>query len=140
MAIKEKNKKIVDSESRGRLLSQKLCELEAASVDKKDDLGEKFKKTNDKLTAKMKDLKKAENNFKNSEDRAAELLENNIGKSKKISELENANARLRLLNEQSQEIDDKIKNARRAEDKTKKAYKETEKERDDKKQQIKCRY
>ena len=78
MAIKEKNKKIVDSESRGILLSQKLGEIEAASVDKKDDLGEKYKKTNDKLTAKMKELKKAENDPKKSEDRAKELLENNL--------------------------------------------------------------
>ena len=114
-------------------MSQKLGEIEAASVDKKDDLGEKYKKTNDKLTAKMKELKNAENNLKKSEDRVAELLENNLGKSKKISELENANARLIIVNEQSQEIEDKIKNAMRAVDRTKKAFKETEKDRDEKK-------
>ena len=134
--IKEKNKQIVDSDARARQLAQKLAELEAEKVDTNDDIGDKYKKVNDKLTTKTKDLKKAENNLKHSEVRAKELLDNNLLKNKKISELENENVRLKLMKEQSEDIENRIKSVRKDEDKNKKVEKKVE----FKEMQSKCRY
>ena len=95
--IKEKNKKISEAESRSKLLGQRVAELESSKND--DALDDKYKKLNDRLTDISKEPKKIEANLKKSESRVKELLERNSEKGKKISELENANTRLKVMKE-----------------------------------------
>ena len=68
------------------------------------------------MTDKSKELKKIEANLKKSESRVKELLERNSEKGKKISELENANTRLKVMKVHALEIEEKIKHQRRIHD------------------------
>ena len=135
--IKEKNKKISEAESRSKLLGQRVAELESSKND--DALDDKYKKLNDRLTAKSKELKKIEANLKKSESRVKELLERNSEKGKKIFELENVNTRLKVLKDQAQEIEEKTKHHRRIHDEvsTKKSDTKINWKKDEKK---KCKF
>ena len=73
-SLKEKNKKLADSESTSRKLGQRLAELESQLSQDKDSLQAKLKKSNDRLNSKSKELKKVETSLKESEARVAELL------------------------------------------------------------------
>ena len=88
-------------------MGEKLAELEGVKADNTNTVDEKYKKVNDKLTAKIKDSKKVENNLKKAEARVKELLETIDVKNKKISELENSNTRQKLMKEQAVEIKEK---------------------------------
>ena len=98
LKVKEKSKKLSESESGGRLISQKLAVLEVAVATK--NLEDKYKKVNDKLTSKIKEHKK-------SEARGKERLNTILEKNKKIAELETATTRLNLMKEQANEIEKK---------------------------------
>ena len=106
--LNEKSKKLKDLESKNRQLASKLSEYEAKKDDNLKSVEEKFKKINDKLTAKTKDLKKSEVSLKQAEQREKALMESMTEQSKKISELENVNTRLRLMKDQAAEIVDKV--------------------------------
>ena len=105
--LKDKSKKLTESETRGRNLAQRLSELESKKEDNSNSTDEKLKKVNDKLSGQVKDRKKAENALKESESRVKELLDTMDKKTKKISELENENIRLKLINNQVKEAVEK---------------------------------
>ena len=77
--------------------------------------------------------------LKKSESRVKELLERNVEKGKKISQLENVNTRLKVLKDQAQEIEEKTKHHRRIHDEvsTKKSDTKINWKKDEKK---KCKF
>ena len=67
----------------------------------------KYKKVNDQLSEKTKELKKFNSDFKKAEKKSKELSDIISDKNKKISELENSNTRLKLMKDQAKEMADK---------------------------------
>ena len=109
--VKEKNKKLTESETRNRQLAEKLAEIESDKLENVGNVDEKYKKVNDKLTAKSKELKQSEGKLKKSEARVNDILEDLSEKTKKIAELENSNTRLRLMKDQAVEFNEKKKSS-----------------------------
>ena len=155
--LKEKNKKLAEAESRARILGDKLAEIEAKQVENGVTVDEKFRKVDDKLTSKSKEIKKVQQQLKQAETRANKLLDDVNDKNKKISELENGMTRLRLMKNHAEEIgaktkktENKVKGDTKATDaKTKEKVEEKpkeakKKEKDDVKpkdvKKSKCRY
>ena len=139
-ALKAKNKKLNESEARGRKLAEELSKLENNKEVNKASLDEKYKKSNEKVVTKTKDLKSAEQKLKKSENQVKELLDIVNDKNKKIAELESSNTRLRLMKDQALEISDKT---RKSSSTNAKADKDEEKEEPtdkSKKKVVKCRY
>ena len=68
---------------------------------------EKYKKVNDKLTAKTKELKKAKTQLKEAKIRANDLFITVDKKNKKISELDNYITRLKQMKDHATEAADK---------------------------------
>ena len=106
-ALKDKSKKLAESEKLVRELGRKLSEYESDKTEAKELLESKYKKTCDDLTNKTKDLKKCESELKSSEKRVTELLDKLEHANKKNTELDNINTRLKLLKDQAVECLDK---------------------------------
>ena len=102
--LKEKNKKLKEAESRARKLADKLSEIESKMDEDEGSIDDKYRKVNKKLTGKIKDLKKVQQQLEQAETKAKNWLETVTEKNKKISQLENENTRLKSMNEHANEI------------------------------------
>ena len=139
-AVKEKNKKLSESEARNRKLAGKLSELEANFKENSSSVDEKYKKVNDKLSAKTKELKNSEQKLKKAENRVKELLESSDKDKKKIAELENCNIRLNLMKDQALDVKEKTRKQSTNDEKADKVEKKVDADEVSKKKTDKCRY
>ena len=65
--VKDIRKKLSESESRVKGLLEQVANLQSLQSDETDSIENKFKKANDDLTCKIKDLKKAESDLRKAE-------------------------------------------------------------------------
>ena len=110
-----------------------MAELENIVSGNKASTDDKYKHINNQLTAKTKEAKKSADDCRVSEKKAKELQEIIASKNKKISELENATSRLKLMKDHAKEAAEKL-----MPEKEKETIEKTEDKK--KKPAVKCRF
>ena len=108
---------MTEAEARARLLGEKISDIESKNGEHAGAIDDNYKKVNDKLTAKTKDMKKLQQLLKQAEDRAKDLVTTLQEKNKKISELENSNTRLRNMKDQATEFVERNSKPKETDDK-----------------------
>jgi len=94
-------KKLLEAEARCKKLGQKLCEFEAVANSNSDSYEVIYMQANDQLTQKTKKIKDIESALRKSEKHVKELNEQIASSSIKITELDNANSRLKIMSNQA---------------------------------------
>ena len=95
---------MAEAEDRARKLGNRLSELEELQSESGKSIEVKYKKSIEKVTTVTKELKQVQRSLEKSETLVKELTKTIDANTKKISELENCNSRLRLLKEQAVEV------------------------------------
>ena len=104
LPVKGKGESNSEVEERCKKLGQKVTELETQISETSAANEQKLKKANDDLNTKIKELKNKETALKRVEKSVRGLTDKLNASEKKVTELENSNSRLRLLNDQNKEI------------------------------------
>ena len=81
-----------------------VVKFENSKYANRESVGNKYKKVNDELMVKTKELRKAESILKKAESSVLKLTNDIASKDKKISELENCNRRLTIIKDQTESL------------------------------------